>query len=76
MIPSFATSLQVPFVLTEGNGWLKSDSVTVNMDSSGHPLPLTTIYHKLMPVNNSPTTFLQTLFGQEYPVSFKNYTLK
>ncbi|KAF3452032.1 hypothetical protein FNV43_RR08128 [Rhamnella rubrinervis] len=59
---------QVPFVLVEGGQWPRSDSVAVNMDGSKHPLPLVTNYHKLLPVINSPHTFLQTLFGQEYPV--------
>ncbi|KHN43831.1 Mitochondrial ubiquitin ligase activator of nfkb 1 [Glycine soja] len=38
------------------------------MDGSRHPLPLTTVYHKLQPITASPYTFLQALFGHEYPV--------
>ncbi|KAM7480614.1 hypothetical protein LguiA_028827 [Lonicera macranthoides] len=58
----------VPFVLVEGGKWPQSDFVIVNMDGSRHPLPLTTVYHNLQPVSASPYTFLQALFGHEYPV--------
>ncbi|KAH7565580.1 hypothetical protein JRO89_XS09G0230100 [Xanthoceras sorbifolium] len=58
----------VPFVLVEG-GWLPSpDYVIVNMDGSEHPLPLTTVYHRLQPIDVSPHTFLQAIFGHECPV--------
>lgn len=67
--------LQVPFVLVEGYGWQHSDFVVVNMDGSRHPLPLTTIYHQLQPISASPYTFLQALFGHEYPVSLGNQIL-
>ncbi|XP_062157248.1 E3 ubiquitin-protein ligase SPL2 [Alnus glutinosa] len=74
-----STSLRtVPFVLVdgyggqhsnfEGFGWQHSDFVVVNMDGSRHPLPLTTVYHQLQPISASPYTFLQALFGHEYPV--------
>ncbi|KAG2728658.1 hypothetical protein I3843_01G210100 [Carya illinoinensis] len=63
-----STSLRtVPFVLVEGYGW-SHDFVVVNMDGSRHRLPLTTVYHQLQPINASPYTFLQALFGHEYPV--------
>lgn len=55
----------VPFVLTEDDRW---PHVIVNLDGSKHPLPLTTTYHHLQPVKASPYTFLQALFGHEYPV--------
>ena len=61
--------LQVPFILVEGGQWPQSDCVIVNMDGSRHSLPLTTVYHQLQPINASPYTFLQALFGHEYPVS-------
>ncbi|KAL5579560.1 hypothetical protein UlMin_012002 [Ulmus minor] len=64
-----STSLRtVPFILVEGGRWPHTDYVVVNMDGSRHPLPLTTVYHQLQPVNASPYTFLQALFGHEYPV--------
>ncbi|PKI41637.1 hypothetical protein CRG98_037944 [Punica granatum] len=62
------TVRRVPFILVEGGRWPLSDYVLVNMDGSRHPLPLTTVYHQLQPVNASPYTFLQALFGHEYPV--------
>ncbi|XVE51864.1 hypothetical protein DITRI_Ditri02bG0075300 [Diplodiscus trichospermus] len=58
----------VPFVLVENSQWLLPDFVIVNMDGARHPLPLTTVYHHLQPINASPYTFLQALFGHEYPV--------
>lgn len=58
----------VPFVLVEGGIWPHSDYVIVNMDGSRHPLPLVTVYHHLQPITASPYTFLQALFGHDYPV--------
>ncbi|KAM3699309.1 hypothetical protein ACB094_05G016000 [Castanea mollissima] len=58
----------VPFVLVDGGRWPHSDFVVVNMDGSNHPLPLTTVFHQLQPITASPYTFLQALFGHEYPV--------
>lgn len=57
----------VPFVLVEGHSPY-SDFLVVNMDGSRHPLPLTTVYHQLQPVCATPYTFLQAVFGHEYPV--------
>ncbi|GLT56018.1 hypothetical protein SLA2020_290920 [Shorea laevis] len=59
-----STSLRmVPFILVEGDQWLN-----VNMVGSKHPLPLTTVYHHVHPISASRYTFLQALFGHEYPV--------
>uniref|UniRef100_A0A2P2IQH1 RING-type E3 ubiquitin transferase n=2 Tax=Rhizophora mucronata TaxID=61149 RepID=A0A2P2IQH1_RHIMU len=58
----------VPFILVEGGQWPQSDYVIVNMDGSRHPLPLSTVYHQLQPIDANPYTFLQALFGHEYPV--------
>lgn len=58
----------VPFVLVEGGWRPQSDYVVVNFDGSKHPLPLVTVYHQLQPINASPYTFFQALFGHEYPV--------
>ncbi|XP_042509409.1 E3 ubiquitin-protein ligase SPL2-like [Macadamia integrifolia] len=64
-----STSLRtVPFILVEGGQWPHADYVIVNLDGSRHPLPLMTVYHQLQPVHASPYTFLQALFGHEYPV--------
>ncbi|XP_022964217.1 E3 ubiquitin-protein ligase SPL2-like isoform X1 [Cucurbita moschata] len=59
--------LKVPFVLVEGHSPY-SDFAVVNMDGSRHRLPLTTVYRQLQPVCATPYTFLQALFGHEYPV--------
>ncbi|XP_061982302.1 E3 ubiquitin-protein ligase SPL2-like isoform X2 [Populus nigra] len=58
----------VPFALVEGGQWPQSDYVIVNMDGSSHPLPLTMVYHQLQPIVASRYTFIQALFGHEYPV--------
>ncbi|KAF5745555.1 mitochondrial ubiquitin ligase activator of nfkb 1-A [Tripterygium wilfordii] len=64
-----STSLRtVPFVLVDGGQWPQTDYVCVSMDGSRHPMPLTTVYHQLQPIDASPYTFLQALFGHEYPV--------
>ncbi|KAJ4952925.1 hypothetical protein NE237_029757 [Protea cynaroides] len=64
-----STSLRtVPFILLEGGQWPRTDYVIVNLDGSRHPIPLMTVYHQLQPVHASPYTFLQALFGHEYPV--------
>ncbi|XP_043707274.1 E3 ubiquitin-protein ligase SPL2-like [Telopea speciosissima] len=64
-----STSLRtVPFILVEAGQWPHTDYVIVNLDGSRHPLPLMTVYHQLQPVHASPYTFLQALFGHEYPV--------
>ncbi|XP_056162735.1 E3 ubiquitin-protein ligase SPL2-like [Syzygium oleosum] len=58
----------VPFVLLNGSPVPVGNYVVVNMDGSKHHLPLTTVYRQLQPINASPCTFLQALFGHEYPV--------
>ncbi|KAI9102954.1 hypothetical protein K1719_023393 [Acacia pycnantha] len=58
----------VPFVLIDGGRRSHADCAIVNLEGSRHPLPLTTVYHKLQPTNASPYTFLQALFGNQYPV--------
>lgn len=64
-----STSLRkIPFVLIDVGRPSNPEYVVVNMDGSSHPLPLTTVYHKLQPINPPPYTFLQALFGHEYPV--------
>ena len=59
----------MPFVLIDGRRSPHAYNVVVNLDGSEHPLPLITVYHKLQPINASPYTFLQALFGHDYPVS-------
>ncbi|WCJ39423.1 E3 Ubiquitin ligase family protein [Euphorbia peplus] len=62
------TVRMIPFVLVDGGRWPSTDFLIVNMEGSKHPLPLTTVYHHLKPIDASPYTFLQALFGHEYPV--------
>lgn len=59
----------MPFVLTDVGQRSHADYVVVNLEGSNHPLPLVTVYHKLQPIVATPYTFLQALFGHEYPVS-------
>ncbi|XP_068659496.1 E3 ubiquitin-protein ligase SPL2 isoform X2 [Aristolochia californica] len=64
-----STSLRmVPFVLTTRETEPESDCVIVNLNGSNHPLPLTTIYNQMHPVQASAFTFLQAVFGHGYPV--------
>ncbi|KAJ8441122.1 hypothetical protein Cgig2_006951 [Carnegiea gigantea] len=58
----------VPFVLVEDSHQPQCDYVFVELDGSKHPLPLTTVHQKMQPISASPYTFLQALFGHEYPV--------
>lgn len=66
--------LQVPFILVESGKWPQNDYLIVNMDGSRHPLPLVTVFHQLQPITPSPYTFLQALFGHDYPVSLRLQT--
>ncbi|KAJ4717783.1 Mitochondrial ubiquitin ligase activator of NFKB [Melia azedarach] len=64
-----STSLRtVPFILVEGGWWPQSDYVIVDMDGSRQPLPLITVFHRLQPIDVSPYTFIQAIFGHECPV--------
>eukprot|EP01018_Ginkgo_biloba_P007931 Gb_38210 [translate_table: standard] len=59
---------KVPFVLVENGGLRHLNYVHINLDESRHPLPLTTVYHQLHPVQASPYTVFQAVFGRGYPV--------
>ncbi|OAY63010.1 hypothetical protein ACMD2_03804 [Ananas comosus] len=59
----------VPFILVEGGRWPRSGYVHVNLDGSDHPLPLTTVYHQLHPIQATPYTLFQAIFGNGYPVA-------
>lgn len=68
MLKMFYLILQVSFVLVEAGDWPNSGYVHVNLDGSAHPLPLTTVYHELHPIQVPPFTFFQVIFGTGYPV--------
>ncbi|KAK8941393.1 hypothetical protein KSP39_PZI010128 [Platanthera zijinensis] len=59
----------VPFIIVEGGQWPKFEFVHISMDGSTHPLPLTTVYHQLRPIQPTPYTFFQAIFGNGYPVA-------
>ncbi|XP_031118477.1 E3 ubiquitin-protein ligase SPL2-like [Ipomoea triloba] len=63
-----SSTRMVPFVIVEAGRWPRSEYVYVNMDGSSHPLPLETVHHHLQPVTATSLTFLQALFGHQYPV--------
>uniref|UniRef100_A0A7C9CTV0 RING-type E3 ubiquitin transferase n=1 Tax=Opuntia streptacantha TaxID=393608 RepID=A0A7C9CTV0_OPUST len=64
-----STSIRtVPFLLVEGQQQPQTDYVVVDLDGSKHPLPLTTVFHKMQPIQATPYSFLQAVFGHEYPV--------
>ncbi|KAL0696476.1 hypothetical protein Bca4012_063656 [Brassica carinata] len=59
----------VPFVIVDNTQPSSQSSfLVVNMDGARQPLPLTTVYNRLQPINSSPYAFLQALFFPEYPV--------
>ncbi|KAK3150640.1 hypothetical protein QOZ80_3AG0235800 [Eleusine coracana subsp. coracana] len=48
----------------------RAPMITVDLDKTDHqPLPLTTVYHKLIPVETSPYTLFQTIIGNGYPIA-------
>ncbi|MCL7024062.1 hypothetical protein MKW94_019057 [Papaver nudicaule] len=59
----------VPFVLLDIGRSSTADYLLVNMHHSKHPLPLSTVYRKLQPIQASPCTFSQIVFGHAYPVA-------
>eukprot|EP00252_Welwitschia_mirabilis_P021178 TRINITY_DN5352_c0_g1_i1.p1 TRINITY_DN5352_c0_g1~~TRINITY_DN5352_c0_g1_i1.p1 ORF type:complete len:397 (+),score=79.54 TRINITY_DN5352_c0_g1_i1:241-1431(+) len=59
---------EVPFVLTENNGKGNLNYAHINLEDSKQPLPLTTVYHHLQPVQASPYTVFQAIFGRGYPI--------
>ncbi|XP_042442498.1 E3 ubiquitin-protein ligase SPL2-like [Zingiber officinale] len=62
----------VPFILVEDSAWPNSGYVHVNLDGSTQPLPLTTVYHELHPIQATPLTFFQVMLGSGYPVALLN----
>ncbi|XP_062210072.1 E3 ubiquitin-protein ligase SPL2-like [Phragmites australis] len=59
----------VPFVLASSESGNSTWMVHVNLDKADQPLPLTTVYHKLIPVETSPYTLFQTIIGNGYPIA-------
>ncbi|XP_006649492.1 E3 ubiquitin-protein ligase SPL2 [Oryza brachyantha] len=57
----------VPFVLVDPQNM--TGIVHVNLDRAMQPLPLTSVYHKLIPVESTPYTLFQTIVGNGYPVA-------
>ncbi|KAK9755995.1 hypothetical protein RND81_01G065600 [Saponaria officinalis] len=63
-----ASTRTVPFVLVDSRQQPLSDYVVIDLDGSRHVLPLTTVYRQMQPIQATPYTFIQALFGHEYPV--------
>ncbi|KAG0476451.1 hypothetical protein HPP92_013292 [Vanilla planifolia] len=59
----------VPFILVEGGQWPKSGYVHISLDGSTHPLPLATVYHQLRPIQPTPYSICQAIFGNGIPVA-------
>ncbi|KAM0867313.1 hypothetical protein ACQ4PT_042073 [Festuca glaucescens] len=58
----------VPFVLVDPEK--SSGMVHVKLDGTvQQPLPLTTVYHKLVPVEQNSYTLFQTIVGNGYPIA-------
>lgn len=61
---------KVPFVLVSTELGNSTGVVHINVDEvDQHPLPLTTVFHKLIPLEMTPYTLFQTIIGNGYPVS-------
>ena len=71
IVTSILTGLlacKVPFVLASSElGY--PPVVHINVDKADQPLPLTTVFHKLIPIETTPYTLFQTIIGNGYPVS-------
>lgn len=60
---------KVPFVLVSTELGNSTGVVHVNVDEADYqPLPLTTVFHKLIPLETTPYTLFQTIIGNGYPV--------
>ncbi|WVZ55673.1 hypothetical protein U9M48_006305 [Paspalum notatum var. saurae] len=58
----------VPFVLASSElGY--PPVVHINVDKADQPLPLTTVFHKLIPIETTPYTLFQTIIGNGYPIA-------
>lgn len=68
----FCNLFQVPFVLGESG---VSDFVVPNFDGSNHSVPLITVYQQKQLFTPNPYTFLQKIFGHDYPVSVMYFQL-
>ncbi|MQL87717.1 hypothetical protein Taro_020254 [Colocasia esculenta] len=65
-----STSMRtVPFILVENGYWPYKGFVNVKLEGSKHPLPLTTVYHQLLPLQATTYAFFQAMFGHGYPVA-------
>ena len=60
---------KVPFVLVSTELGNPAGVVHINVDKADQPLPLTTVFHKLIPLETTPYTLFQTIIGNGYPVS-------
>jgi hypothetical protein len=50
--------------------------VHIDIEKATQPLPLTTVFHKLIPIETTPYTFFQTIIGNGYPVSSLYYYIE
>uniref|UniRef100_A0A0D9VQ68 RING-type E3 ubiquitin transferase n=1 Tax=Leersia perrieri TaxID=77586 RepID=A0A0D9VQ68_9ORYZ len=57
----------VPFVLVDPENM--TGMARVKLDGATQPLPLTNVYHKLIPVESTPYTLFQTIIGNGYPIA-------
>ncbi|CAD6209822.1 unnamed protein product [Miscanthus lutarioriparius] len=59
----------VPFVLVSTELGNPAGVVHINVDKADQPLPLTTVFHKLIPLETTPYTLFQTIIGNGYPIA-------
>ncbi|PUZ42577.1 hypothetical protein GQ55_9G593600 [Panicum hallii var. hallii] len=66
IVTSFRT---VPFVLASSEIGNPIGMVHINVEKADQPLPLTTVFHKLIPIETTPYTLFQTIIGNGYPIA-------
>ncbi|OEL16442.1 E3 ubiquitin-protein ligase SPL2 [Dichanthelium oligosanthes] len=59
----------VPFVLASSEIGNPTGMVHINVENADEPLPLTTVFHKLIPIETTPYTLFQTIIGNGYPIA-------
>ncbi|RCV46294.1 hypothetical protein SEVIR_9G524900v4 [Setaria viridis] len=59
----------VPFVLASSEIGNPIGMVYIDVEKAAQPLPLTTVFHKLIPIETTPYTLFQTIIGNGYPIA-------
>ncbi|KAF8718192.1 hypothetical protein HU200_025683 [Digitaria exilis] len=66
IVTSFRTA---EFVLASSVIGNPTGMVFINIKKEDQPIPLTTVFHKLIPIETTPYTLFQTIIGNGYPIA-------